>query len=360
MVHIILVSILLAAFFLKDQNRYVQAIPFIALFLFAGLRYQYGNDYGNYAGMYALVQAWGPTALGYDYLYGLLSWVCPSFYILIAVTSAVFVYVVYRLVSTSLPVAFIWMGLFVFVINPYLFLMNLSAIRQCLAMVLFIVAVPYAINRKPVHFFALVVLATLFHKSAIILLPVYFIATPKEVYRRGVALYVAVVAGALVFVDFSSLAMTLNELLFSDGSYSAYIEGGMTNSFRATVLTGLFFVYVAFNLPRLSGSALVYAKLCLIGFTFGVLAYEMSSLTRLQMYFDIFGVVALPLIFLKVWSEGPVFVREGVPLRDLWRLVNRYVLPTLLVIVYLLRYYSFFTNPMWESFASYSTVLTLL
>ena len=37
-----------------------------------------------------------------------------------------------------------------------------------------------------------------------------------------------------------------------------------------------------------------------------------------------------------------------------------FVLSALIIIVYALRYYSFFTNPMWEAFYNYKTIFGLI
>ena len=122
---------------------------------------------------------------------------------------------------------------------------------------------------------------------------------------------------------------------------------GTTNSLRATVLTGVYFVYVAINLVHLKGYKLLCGKLYLIGLLFGMLAFYFSMITRLQMYFDIFSVVAIPAIMEH-------YIRNA---SGKWRkLINLYLFPGLIFAIYLARYYTFFTNPMWESFNTYHTI----
>lgn len=357
MVHLVLAGSVLIALLGRKRSKYFIAAAFVVLFLFAALRYMYGNDYYNYYRSY-MVSRTGISVFD-EYLYELLCKLVPSFYLLIALTSAVFVYCVYRLIVGTLESDNSWLGLMIFVISPYLFLMNLSAIRQCMAMVCFIVAVYFAIERKLLLYVAFVVIGALFHKSAILLLPVYLVLNKKQMSSWIVCGIIGALFGMMFLVDVDSIVLSVVSQ-FGDANYVHYASGGQGNSLRATLLTSITFFYVLGNLPRLQGRLQVYGKLYLIGLIFGILAYKMSMLTRIQMYFDIFAVVTLPAIYKMNAESGPIIVRPNNVRGTLWDIANKYALPLLIFIVYVLRYYSFFTNPMWQSFYKYHSVLSLL
>jgi len=178
-------------------------------------------------------------------------------------------------------------------------------------------------------------------------LPFYFIANGRKVSIRAV-----IVLACLYLVFFFSAPLLDNVAqfvldFFDNKQYNYYYEQGTTNSVRATILSSFFLIYVLINLPRLEGATLMCSKLYLIGCFFSVLAFRLSMFTRLQMYFDIFSLVALPMILL-----------ENIKLKEktLYTLVAKYALPILIFTVYFLRYYSFFTNPLWEPFHHYETI----
>lgn len=77
-----------------------------------------------------------------------------------------------------------------------------------------------------------------------------------------------------------------------------------------------------------------------------MLAFRVSMLTRLEMYFDIFSIVAFPRMLAR-------------PRRDetLPGFLNNVVFPAAILLILLLRYDSFFHNPMWERFCTYRTIL---
>lgn len=359
MVHVWLA---LAVFFaiLGAKNKYIQRVAFVILFLFAALRFMYGNDYYNYYRWFNHIHAGGPSGFKTEILYNLLNQWLPSFPVLVALSSAFLMLVVYRLITKNLPTGYAWMGICIFVISPALFLMNLSALRQSIATCCFVIAVNFACKKKYFWYLVMVIVAALFHKSAILLLPFCLIANPKPVKHWFCWL---VLLGTLSLLMFSDILLNLVVWVaeqFGDKNYIYMAEQDMQNSIRATLLTSVFFFYALLNLPKLKGKALIYAKIYMISPLLGVLAREISMLTRLQMYFDIFAIVALPSIFMEIRSRGPVIVNRRNVLITFWDCINKYAMPMLIVTIYLLRYYSFFTNPEWKAFFTYKTIFLLL
>lgn len=359
MVHILLAAIVVIAFIGRDKDRTITRIAFVLLFLFAALRYMFGNDYNAYMEKFQQIQNGRLDVFDWEYLYTLLNLVTPSFYILVALTSLIFVYGIYRLISRELPKNYVWLGLLIFVINPYLFMVNLSAMRQCLSMVLVISAVSYASQRKVVPYLLLMVAASLFHMSAIFLLPAYFIMDTKPVKSGAIVIILLVLFLGLYIVDVQSVLLSVARFL-GNSNYLYYASTDLQNSLRATLLTAIYFIFVLTNLPKLKGRMLVYGKLYLVGTMLGVLAFRASMLTRIQMYFDIFSVVVIPAIMVELRKEGIVKVDPKHPIASMWACVNHYALPILIFAVFILRYYSFFTNPMWEPFFEYHTIFELI
>lgn len=358
MIHVLLLMCIVSALLVRNRGKQIQFLPFLILFFIAALRYLYGNDYRSYYAWHQVIQAGGKSPYG-EALFTLLNQVTPHFFVLVAISSFVFILAIYRLMIENLPQGLLAVGIFIFVVNPYLYLMNLSAIRQCLAMVLFIAAIPFAMEKKPLRYAFIILIAAMFHKSAIVLLPIYCFANTQQVRKRYVLLIVLCLYLALFVFDVDVLMRWFADQ-FDDANYRAHMEESVGNSIRATLLSSLYLIYVLGNLPKLEGKALVYSKLYLLGTILSVLAFRVSMLTRIQMYFDVFSVVSLPLIMSVNLNRGRITIRANSILSIAWDLVNKCVLPVLLIVVYLLRYYSFFNNPMWQSFVDYHTIFSAL
>lgn len=356
MVHIVFIIAVLLAYMSRKKGKILLIMSFFILFLFSALRYMYGNDYPGYLSEFNKIKL-GIRSLYSEQLFIYLNRISPSFFFMIAVISGVFVLTIYLLVTRNLSKRYAWLGLFIFVVSPYLFLMNLSAIRQCIAMLLFIAAIPYGMKRKPIPFCLLLFIGTQFHKSAFLLFPVYFILSPKPFRRRNVLLVLAALAIMFQLSATNDVALWIARQ-FDDSNYVHYASGELGNSLRATLLSGIYFVYVLLNMDKLEGKKLIYAKLALVSYSMSILAYQLSLFTRVQMYFDIFTIVAIPTIIERVNAEGKIYINRANPQETVWKCINKYVLPALIIAIYFLRYYSFFTNPMWSSFADYQTIFS--
>lgn len=359
MVHVILASAVLIALLGKKRSRYALPAGFFVLFMFAALRYMYGNDYRGYLSEYNAIRQGWRSQFDDEVLFKLLNQISPSFYILIAITSLIFILAVYKLVKQNLSRRYAWMGLFIFAVCPYIFLVNLSSVRQCLAMVVFMAAVRYGMERKWLPYVLLIVISALFHKSAVILLPVYLILGGKQFKKWHAVIVLAGILLLTLLVDFNALIQR-SVGWFKDANYIHYANSEQHNSLRATLLTGIYFAYVLLNMDKLEGKQLVYAKLSLIGYGVGILAFQVSMLTRIQMYFDIFTIITIPTIMETINAKGKIPVNLEKPQETVWRCVNKYVFPTLIIMVYFLRYYSFFTTPTWEAFYTYKTIFSIM
>ena len=349
MVHFILaVSVIIA--FSKYKNIRLTGLAFIILSAFSALRYNFGNDYSSYDGAYRAIKG-GEDIFKNEHLYTLLNKITPSFFLLMAITAAFFVWVVYRMVKEHTVGIYQGMAVLIFVINPYLFLMNLSAVRQCIAMCIFILALKYIQERKFLLYLLMIIMAALFHLSALVLIPVYFFVNDKPMSRLQTFLLVTAMLLLLLEGRIVSSLIETGLFVFDNSSYTHYFSGGTTNSLRATLLTGVYFAYVAINLVHLKGYKLICGKLYLVGSFLGMLAIHLSAITRIQMYFDVFSIIAIPAII-----EYHANCEEGK-----WkRIINLYIFPAVLLVIYIARYYSFFANPMWSSFATYHTIFEAL
>mgnify|MGYP003519187862 FL=1 len=147
------------------------------------------------------------------------------------------------------------------------------------------------------------------------------------------------VLGLLLFTPlFDIVANKLLEYL--PNHYRYYYNQGLQNSIRATIISSFYLFLISFNLGNLKGKEIIYGKLSLISAILSVLAIKVSMITRVGMYFDLFLTITIPHIFNKIRKN-----------------LYRQILFTVLIGIFLLRYYSFFTNPLWESFREYQTIL---
>ena len=347
MVHL---TLLLSTYlsFVKINKKKVLWSSFFLLFIFAALRYDFGSDYISYAKWFNYIKTTGRSPYGQQIIFTWLNKISPNYIIFLAITSGLYLFAVYKLIKNNLAEEYMGMAFLIFTINPYLFLQSLSAIRQSMAIVVFIIAIYYATQKKIVPYILLIITATLVHKSAIILLPVYFIANENKVKKSHIITTVSIILFLLLSPD--NLTQIIERILeaFDDKNYTSYFVDSEQNSMRATLLSAVYLIYIILNIQKLKGKTLVYTKLYLVAIIFAVLAYNFSMLTRVQMYFDVFSIVSLPGIIEHNYKNNE---------KILSRAINVYALPILILLIYVLRYYSFFVNPLWESYRTYRTII---
>lgn len=350
MVHLtLLFSSVIAA--IQKNKKFWFGLAFTVLIIFAALRYDFGNDYGGYLRGYTEIRA-GSSLYASEPMFPFLVRLCPSFYIFIAVTSVFTIIPVYFLIKKYVVDNYKGLAVLIYCINPYLFLMSLSAIRQMLALSFFIIAVHFSLKHRLLPYLVFVALAAMCHISAIILVPFYMVANDKKVSRTQI---ITVIVFLLIIIFSANLFDSLLQYgldFFDNPNYEYYTTLG-SNTIRATLLSAIYLIYIAINIPRVSGTTLAFSKLAIIGYMFSILAFRFSMLTRLQMYFDIFSIIAIPMI---MYQNNTSLRNDG----KLFYLLNKYIFPMLIFTIYILRYYSFFTNPLWESFREYHTILSVI
>lgn len=335
----------------KENHNVALMISFGVLFIFAALRYDYGNDYWSYSQIYSGAKE-GINVRGVEALYYEINKWFPSYQVLIATLSLFYLCAVYKLIVKYVDGKYTWVSVLIFLINPYLFLMSLSAIRQILVVSLFILSLmvnPAKKWAKAVLFAATVGVSCFIHKTAILLLPFYFIYYGKKNIKRDYLVFGLTPIVLLLSSDVLWYLIDKVMQLFGNNiNYMAHLESGVSNSLRATLLSAVIYIFVLMNLKRLDEKTYPLARFYLFGLMFALLAYRFSMMTRFQMYFDIFGIVTLPAI-IKANSETHLSSAK--------QLIHRYLFPAAIFAIFVLRYYSFFTNDLWSSFAEYQTII---
>lgn len=339
MTHIIF---LIALFFtFPDLNKKYPffIFTFSTLFLFLALRYDYGNDYMAYFDIHNAINAGLPAWGQRDILFKYLNLLIPNFYWYIAIVGLFYILTIYYMIKNNLSMKDYWFSILLLLINPYLFLVHLSSLRQTFAICFVIIATNFAVKRKLLMYCLFILIAVGFHKSAMILLPVYFILNDSKIKKKWIVLTYALIGLLIGTPLFEILLYRILE--YFPIHYTYYFEQGFQNSLRATLISSFFFFLVILNINKLKGKEMIYGKLSLIATIISLLAIKTSMITRVGMYFDIFLIITIPQIFSKIEVKA-----------------YRQILFIIMILIYLLRYFSFFNNPIWtDAYSTYTTIL---
>lgn len=175
------VTVLLAYLAQWQKRATSLKIAFVLIFLFLALRYNFGNDYNNYligfmeissnAKIFLTDAKWEP---GWRFLHIIFR---PfGFFAMVGTLALIHCIILYRFVRRYVPPKYYWLALFIYIFEPYLMLIECSAMRQTVAISLFLLSIDFLIRKKAIGYFICILIGISMHKSALVLLPVFVLA----------------------------------------------------------------------------------------------------------------------------------------------------------------------------------------
>lgn len=138
---------------------------------------------------------------------------------------------------------------FTFMVSCCMWLTYSNGLRQILVVALWIIAIRLAIERKPWHYYALVISGLLAHNSAAILLPLYPVIRylPRD-WFRSITLQLCLLGVSLVIMKVNivqSLFSRIDTLLQLAG-YGIYAQSNQADNVETEVSIGIGFVITLF------------------------------------------------------------------------------------------------------------------
>jgi hypothetical protein len=159
----------------KKEKKGALVFLLIILTLFVGLRYKTGADWSGYIKIFndsPLPYKRHGYELGYVFLNKLIYYTFGNYYVLQFIATAFICIAVYFLIKNYSPFPLFSLCLFViFFFNNIL----MAQVRQSLALAIIILSTKHILNRKFLLFVCYIVIASLFHVSAVCALPLYFL-----------------------------------------------------------------------------------------------------------------------------------------------------------------------------------------
>ncbi|HHC4763078.1 TPA: EpsG family protein [Escherichia albertii] len=296
-------------------GKYIYPFAFwgwLAIIIFAGLRYGIGTDYYSYESIFLSLNKGGEyndsLEIGFKFLASFFSSTKYGFYCFIFVTSAItnilFLASLYRegkFLSENLKVFGV---LLFFLTSTYFWPFN--GIRQGVACAFVAYSLRYIFERRLVCFIICILLASTFHKSALIVISFYFLYSIKvpSLFYFFIVIISIVIHQVGIVSSFSSLILPYLGEKYARYIYNPLDFGG--TGLGVYVYVMLFFMLWAFRnvlvivkktkqidvLKRIDFLLCIYA----IGVVFRVFALENLIFVRFAYYFTIFDMFFIPLL----------------------------------------------------------------
>lgn len=271
------------------------AIPVIYT-LFIGLRGKnVGCDTLTYYNHYYIFGRWGCDfiEIGYDWLnrfFYSLGWGANSLFVAIAGISCFFFYLsLERLKGKYYTIAAFFIYLFTFT-----FLVN--GMRQGVAVAVFMYAYKFIEERKWFYYITCIWFASLFHVSALLLLPIYLL---KQYHLTGkIYVYIYILSYLGLFVDISPY---LPQIELGNRDYSEYvadvkIASASSLGFIVTTLLNII-VFILILKNQLYKKYPLLVNFVILSFCLKNFAFNIPIINRVSIYFSWYIFMLLPYVF---------------------------------------------------------------
>lgn len=298
---IVIILIVVLNFLVKNKKRYCYIVGGI-LVLFAGLRSDVvGPDTSQYSYAFSNAEEYLKDGLSFFFLsgnnesepgymvinyvfyklfdnYNLFKFICSTLAIVPAIV-VIYKYAVNKCIA-----------LLIFFTLPVYSMMGMSMMRQGCAFGLFLLAFHYIIERKWKQYFLSVLIASFFHTSAIILLPLYYLYSLP--YKRVYNIWIIIII-CLTF-SFSTIIFSFLSH-FSRMKYEAGDAGGLGML--------LFMLFLLFSTYLIKESylkqPLIKFQLYLLVFTIlcWLIGMNLAAVFRLAAYTEFFICIFIPNLY---------------------------------------------------------------
>lgn len=288
----------------KTLKRKAFFMPLIALSLFAGLRsYLVGTDSGTYTrnfrsnlNVYNFEFEKG-VETGYQILEYILLRINADYFWLFFITS-ISIVCAYLSIIRKYSVNYSFSVFLFITLGIYTFFFN--GLRQGIAMAIFSLATPYLLEKKFFPYLAICVFASLFHITALFMIPFYFLVNlkVKPLYK-----IISTFLGSLFISSF-----LINYLATTNERYEQYTEaseqaGGLLTLGFYNIL--LLFIYLIIRLYKITDEYTIklftfYAVGVVFIIPIAMLGAMASGPQRLITYFTWTLVLILPVVFKKI------------------------------------------------------------
>ena len=287
---------------------------FILLFFISTYRGDFTTDYINYSNLFHTYNYYSFSdiftagfyqEIGYVFLNKLIGVFSTNEIYLFAVTTLIILFGFYHHISRYS--VNIWLSILMFVtVGSYYTSFNIT--RQILAASIIFFGSRFLYERKFFKFVLIVILASLFHKTALIMIPFYFILNFRIRFSN---IFFVLIGSSLVFYFFQDLLYLLQNL----GIYDNYTDSsyGMTGASVANAVLPIAFALFAIihskkldsknnNMHRIWFNATIFYAVI------NTLSLQIQMIERLSYFFAPYSLLLIPFLFSKMKDKNLRFI----------------------------------------------------
>ena len=316
-IYTLLLIFLLISTFLYNKSS-VKNRPFVLFVILGvcslvlGLRYNVGTDYMPYKDIYVM-QYFDDVESGYAMMNRILYWFglpFSSIFTLVAFLQLFFfVKGVENINKKYLPLA-----IFFYFTTLYFFL-SLNVLRQTLAFSIFVFSINYIRERKLFKYILTILIASTIHKSALVLLPMYFIINNDWLLKHRILQIGAYFATFMFSLFFHDLILNNSNALFLLVGYGGYAdsvdsiteiswakEGGVGIYFFMMIDLWIIWCFSKFKSISSNKPAICFYNLYFLGVIFANII-QGTYFDRMNIYFQHMRIIVYAIFFYNLFQH---------------------------------------------------------
>lgn len=284
-------------------NKLLVFTVMLTLVIVSGLRNNIGDTY-FYAHIYNLSDfSWQYIQSQKDMGFGVFQKILKSFskdpQILILTTSIItnvlIVLVLYKYTRLF------ELSIFVYITGG-LYLVTMNGMRQCLAAAIVFTATKFLLDRSWWKYVLVVLFAATFHESALVLIPIYFLAGYKAWSK---ATFILLIFAILIVIGFDKFSSVLFSAL-QDTQYGVYQDVQEKGANILRVAVNAVPIIIAYfgreKLRSLFPKSDYIVNMSIVGLAFMIISTKNWIFARFDIYFDLYQLILISWI-IKVFRE---------------------------------------------------------
>lgn len=298
----------------KKSQKFVEFVSLFVPSFFAGIRYGIGTDYFvTYEPYFNYLSGNGAFQLtnrsGLDIGYTAINWIIiklgGGFHLVLFICSFITFVFLRKAILVYKDKLNIGLATFIFMLLYYQASFNI--VRQIMAATIVLFAFRYIQEKKIKNFIAWIIVAALFHKTAIIVIPFYFLINFVAKTKWKIVSVAIYCAFFLIVFNFDKFAFLAN-LIDSSGYYSAYFRkvSGFRLSLGLIIRTVPYAIVAVLMWKTIKNDITVriYASSFLMGGILRLIVYMTQfDADRIAVYFLMSQVIFIPCLA-KQWNKG--------------------------------------------------------
>jgi len=314
---IVIISILSSIYKTSKNKKKVPIFGVLIIILIlsvvAGLRWGVGTDYSTYRSNYSFYKE--------NIIESFLNFEEPGIRIISYISSVIYddfatMFLIASIITVGLSVWTIYKYSNYFSISILLYIFvgawhgSFNGIRQYLACAILFAGHHYIIERKFSKYLIIIIIASLFHISALIMILLYFIPRDTLNYKQLLALFVIVIL-SLSLYDF--IFAIINNVLVSTGSNSIVAIGEYLTEelsiLRILVMIAPSILYLIITpKSKLNSEDNFYINMLFINAIVYIISMNSAYLARFTIYTNIYVALGFPKIFKGVDKKLSVII----------------------------------------------------